>query len=157
MQYLHSVARAFCTACFVAGIALYLVKGSSLRQCIKAVAGLYILVIVLRSAPTFPSSVSDTAVQTYGSFSFDAQRSIEEYETAILDQSRLSLEKTLEQQLLLKGIDASVQLTLQSGPQGITVQRVILSVENRSDREPAEQYLKNQLQAKEIMFSEKGS
>ena len=155
MDMLRTLTRSFCAACFVAGIAAQLLEGSSLRKCIKAVTGLYILVIVLRSIGSIPSP-SVTASAAFRSSGFDFSNTITEYETAVLDQSSDDLAKELERRLRLQGIHASVQLTLQTGPDGVTVRSVRLTMEDSSYRMQAEDYLLQELQIDEIVFEQQG-
>ena len=155
MDMLRTLARSFCAACFVAGIAVQLLEGSSLRKCIKAVTGLYILVIVLRGIRFLPSQ-SVTASAAFRSSEFDFANTMAQYETAVLDQSSDDLAKELEHRLYLQGIHASVQLTLQTGPEGVTVRSVRLTMKDVSYRTQAEAYLRQELQIDEIVFEQQG-
>ena len=51
MQTLKSAAVVFCTACICAELLARLTGNNWARRCIKAVAGLYILVVLLQVIP----------------------------------------------------------------------------------------------------------
>ena len=57
MQTLKSAAVVFCTACICAELLARLTGNSWARRCIKAVAGLYILVVLLQVIPQLRTEV----------------------------------------------------------------------------------------------------
>lgn len=62
MQTLKSAAVIFCTACICAELLARLTGNSWARRCIKAVAGLYILVVLLQVIPQLRTEVQSFSV-----------------------------------------------------------------------------------------------
>ena len=62
MQTLKSAAVVFCTACICAELLARLTENSWARRCIKAVAGLYILVVLLQVIPQLRTEVQSFSV-----------------------------------------------------------------------------------------------
>lgn len=62
MQTLKSAAVVFCTACICAELLARLTGNSWARWCIKAVAGLYILVVLLQVIPQLRTEVQSFSV-----------------------------------------------------------------------------------------------
>ena len=94
MQPLERAVAIFCIACICAELTTQLAGSTWARRCIKAVAGLYILVVFARTVP-------------------QAHVSIASPETAILAQTQAQLEQTLAEQWCTKtGREASVAVML---------------------------------------------
>ena len=62
MQTLKAAAVIFCTACIGAELVTQLTGNGWARQCIKVVAGLYILVVLLRAVPQLKAEVQSFTV-----------------------------------------------------------------------------------------------
>lgn len=62
MQTLKAAAVVFCTACIGAELVARLTGSGWARQCIKVVAGLYILVVLLQTAPQLRAEVQSFTV-----------------------------------------------------------------------------------------------
>ncbi len=94
MQQLKSAVAVFCTACIYAELVARLLGNTKSRQCIKAVAGLYILIAVFRTLPKF--TVSELQLEKQGVQAADFGTA----EDAILYDAARRLEETLEARLL---------------------------------------------------------
>lgn len=57
MQTLKAATAVFCTACICAELVAQLTGSGWARQCIKAVAGLYILVVLLQAIPQLRADI----------------------------------------------------------------------------------------------------
>ena len=62
MQTLKAAAVIFCTACIGAELVAQLTGNGWARQCIKVVAGLYILVVLLHAVPQLKAEVQSFTV-----------------------------------------------------------------------------------------------
>lgn len=92
MQKLEQAAVVFCTACICAELAVQLVGHGWAHRCIKAAAGLYILVVLSRML-----SVVTFELRTF-SFPQAVSVSLGTWEDAVADRTTVQLEQTLAQQ-----------------------------------------------------------
>ena len=79
----------FCLACICAELVSQLVEAGWARRCIKAVAGLYILTVLLRAASAFPAWAAQLAQPV------QAPVSIASAENTILEEAARQLEESL--------------------------------------------------------------
>lgn len=156
METLHLVTRAFCTACILGGITLRLLEGTSSRGCIKAIVGLYILVVVIRALQNAGgpagTAMAAAALPNAATVSVSAPN----YEDAVLHQSCAALEQTVEQALQEQGIRVIVRLELSGGSSGVRVETARVQNAAPSDREAIEEYLCSALQAETVVFENEG-
>ena len=103
MQPLERAVAFFCIACICAELTTQLAGSTWARRCIKAVAGLYILVVFARTVPQAHVQLRAFLVPV------QEPVSIASPETAILAQTQAQLEQTLAEQWCTKpGREASV-------------------------------------------------
>ncbi len=107
MQPLERAVAIFCIACICAELTTQLAGSTWARRCIKAVAGLYILVVFARTVPQAHVQLRAFLVPV------QEPVSIASPETAILAQTQAQLEQTLAEQWYTKtGREASVAVML---------------------------------------------
>ena len=92
MHAFQTAASAFCIACICAEITTLLAGAGWAGRCIKAVAGLYILVILFRLAPQMKLELKSAAAAA------PAAVSIQSTETSLLQGAQERLEAWYEQQ-----------------------------------------------------------
>lgn len=83
------VVTAFCLACVCAELLVQLVEAGWARRCIKVVAGLYILTVLLRAISALPARTAQWLQPV------QASASIEGVETAILTEAAKRLNEML--------------------------------------------------------------
>ena len=101
------VVTAFCLACVCAELLVQLVEAGWARRCIKVVAGLYILTVLLRATSALPARTAQWLQPV------QASASIEGVETTILTEAQT-------------GIPVRVETELEQTPDGIRAARAIL-------------------------------
>ena len=107
MQPLERAVAIFCIACICAELTTQLAGSTWARRCIKAVAGLYILVVLLQVIPQLRTEVQSFSVPDLSPASMGTP------EMAILAQTQAQLEQTLAEQWCTKtGREASVAVML---------------------------------------------
>ena len=122
MQQLKTAVAVFCIACVCAELVGQLLGDVWGRQCIKAAAGLYILVAFFHALPEIragilPFTSPDLPAASFGSV-----------EETILLQAEASLSAQLEEQISPEtGLTVSVAVDLQSSQSGIRAAQVELS------------------------------
>lgn len=122
MQQLKTAVAVFCIACICAELVGQLLGDTWGRQCIKAAAGLYILVAFFHAMPEIragilPFDVPDLPAASFGST-----------EDAILLQAQNNLSARLEEQILQEtGLSVSVDVILEESQSGVEVVQVQLS------------------------------
>lgn len=115
MQELPKLAAAFCLACICAELVSLLTDARWARRCIKAVTGLYILVVILSMFDGSPPIRSEWAwSQPAASVSFTADE-----EQLILSYAAEELERTLSVQCQQKfGVSIGLDVLLEKGKDG---------------------------------------
>ena len=109
------VVTAFCLACVCTELLVQLVEAGWARRCIKVVAGLYILTVLLRA-------ISAQWLQPV-----QASASIEGVETTILTEAAKRLNEMLAAECEAQtGIPVRVETELEQTPDGIRAARAIL-------------------------------
>ena len=107
MQELQTATAVFCTACVGAELVSRLTDAGWTRQCIKAVAGLYILVVFARLLPGLGAELGSFALPQGQAVSLGSA------EEAVLREAGRMLCAGLEAQCLEQtGVDVTVELTL---------------------------------------------
>lgn len=143
MQALRSVTAVFCIACICAEVLAQLAGEGWPRQCIKALTGLYILVVLVHALPSLRAeagafTVPETTVPDFGTA-----------EQSILLQTQSQLEQTLAAQCREEtGVQPVLQVTLrQSGTEVSAAQvEVTLPAEaSAQDRERVAAFLRQAL------------
>lgn len=107
MQAIKSAVAVFCTACICAEVLSQLLGGTRLRSCIKAVAGLYILVSVLHALPGLGAQARSFSLPEPPAASFGS------LEETVLRQTERQLAQELERRILEQtGCKASLTVAL---------------------------------------------
>ena len=144
MQALERTVAAFCTACICSELLSHFIGPGWGRKCIKAVAGLYILVVF---ADALPGVRAQFAVPELPQAS---AASIGSLEDAVLLQAQQDLARTLEQACLQKtGILFRLKITLTRTPAGVQASEVEITPEgviSTAQRQEMEAFLTGQLQ-----------
>ena len=109
------VVTAFCLACVCAELLVQLVEAGWARRCIKVVAGLYILTVLLRAISALPARTAQWLQPVR------ASASIEGVETTILTEAAKRLNE-----MLAAECEAQTGTELEQTPDGIRAARAIL-------------------------------
>ena len=108
MQQLKTAVAVFCTACICAELVGRLLGDVRGRQCIKAAAGLYILVALFHALPDIRAGAADLVLPQVTASSYGTA------EEAILRQAERDLSEDLARQLAgQEGLDVTVQVRLE--------------------------------------------
>ncbi|GJN63746.1 hypothetical protein [Faecalibacterium gallinarum] len=115
MQQIKTAVAVFCIACISAELVAQLVGDTRGKQCIKAAAGLYILIAISNALPLLRAQSLDLALpQSRQQADFGSA------EDLIVQEAQQKLETQLEAQILAQtGWPASLQLTLAQTGQGV--------------------------------------
>ena len=107
MQQIKTAVAVFCIACISAERVAQLVGDTRGKQCIKAAAGLYILIAISNALPLLRAQSLDLALPQSQQADFGSA------EDLIVQEAQQKLENQLEAQILAQtGWPASLQLTL---------------------------------------------
>ena len=123
MQALERAAAVFCTACICAELLSRFVGQGWGQKCIKAVAGLYILVVLFRLAPGVKPELKSAMEVVPSSVH------IQSAETSILQKAQERLESSLRTECMQRfGVPIELDITLtqegqtvQAGSAGFTI------------------------------------
>ena len=119
MQQLKTAVAVFCTACICAELVGQLLGDVRGRQCIKAAAGLYILVALFHALPGIRAGATGFALPTVEAENFGTAGD------AILRQAERELDGALEEQILEQtGLAAELAVTLEQTEDGTGAARV---------------------------------
>lgn len=122
MQQLKTAVAVFCTACICAELVGRLLGDIWGRQCIKAAAGLYILVALFHALPGIRAGVASFTPPDVPAASFGTM------EDVVLQQAQLSLADRLEIQIAEQtGLAVTLNITLKSDQAGVQVVRAEVS------------------------------
>lgn len=122
MQQLKTAVAVFCTACICAELVGRLLGDVWGRQCIKAAAGLYILVALFHALPSIRAGVSSFTPPDVPAASFGT------VEDVVLQQAQRSLADQLEAQIADEtGLAVTLDIMLASTQTGVQVVRVEVS------------------------------
>lgn len=123
MRTFQSAAAAFCIACICAELTTLLVGAGWARKCIKAVAGLYILVVLSRLAPGMKAELQKAAVISPSSVSISGGGQV------LLQEAQQQLEQTLGAECQRHfGVAVQLQITLVDDGQTVQAQQVVVQV-----------------------------
>lgn len=107
MQALKEVTAVFCLACVCAEILAQLTAGGWPRRCIKAAAGLYILLSLMYALPQAGAELEGFSMPAVSQYDFGTA------EQAVLRQAELELERTAAAQCLEQtGVSVTLDITL---------------------------------------------
>ena len=119
MQQLKTAAAIFCTACICAELVGQLLGDVRGRQCIKAAAGLYILVTLFHALPGIRDGAAGLALPAVEAEQFGTA------ESAILRQAERDLAEKLESQIeSAAGLAVELTVTLAESDEGVYAARV---------------------------------
>lgn len=114
MQQIKTAVAVFCIACISAELVAQLVGDTRGKQCIKAAAGLYILIAISNALPLLRAQSLEFALPQSQQADFGSA------EDLIVQEAQQKLENQLEAQILAQtGWPASLQLTLAQTGQGV--------------------------------------
>lgn len=114
MQQIKTAVAVFCIACISAELVAQLVGDTRGKQCIKAAAGLYILIAISNALPLLRAQSLPLALPQSQQADFGTA------EDLILQKAQQQLETQLEAELLAQtGWEATLQLTLAQTGQGV--------------------------------------
>lgn len=144
MQAFQKAAVMFCLSCICAEMVTLLTGSGWARRCIKALAGLYILVVLLRVFPTAGTELQKMTVP--------AQDPVElpSADVQILEQAESRLERSLEAECLEQfGVKIELQVTLEQNDKTVRAVRAVMTVPGGSTDLPrcrdAAEYLRQRL------------
>lgn len=113
MQKLQGAVAIFCIACICSELLSQLVQSGWPRRCIKALAGLYILVVILRLAPGAARVTSDIVLPQVSPVEMQASSDF------VLQQAETRLEQTLAAECAaLFDVPVRLSVTLTQGRNG---------------------------------------
>lgn len=122
MQQLKTAVAVFCTACICAELVGRLLGDVWGRQCIKAAAGLYILVALFHALPSIRAGVASFTPPDVPAASFGTM------EDVVLQQAQRSLADRLEAQIADEtGLAVTLDIVLASTQTGVQVVRAEVS------------------------------
>lgn len=120
MHAFQTAASAFCIACICAEITTLLVGAGWAGRCIKAVAGLYILVILFRLTPQMKLELKSAAAAP-------AAVSIQSTETSLLQGTQERLEADLCAECERRfGTKVKLEITLTRAEQTVRAEKVLV-------------------------------
>lgn len=119
MQQLKTAVAVFCTACICAELVGRLLGDIWGRQCIKAAAGLYILVALFHALPGIRAGAASFTPPDVPAANFGTM------EDVVLEQAQRSLADRLEAQIAEEtGLSVALDIALESTQTGVQVARV---------------------------------
>lgn len=149
MQAIQTAVAAFCLACICAELVELFAGFGTTRRCIKAAAGLYILVVLLQSIPEFRNELRRVELPA------QAPVSLPSTESAILLQTERDLEQKLEAACESRfGLVVRLKITLEQSDQQISASQVTMVIPpgvNVSAQEKAAAYLFEELGTEPIL------
>ncbi len=151
MQELKNAVAVFCTACICAEVISQLMGSARLRACIKAVAGLYIVVSVFQALPGLGVQARAFALPQKPAVSFGS------LEDTVLQQAAQQLEQTLEAQVREEtGCSVRLAIALCQVQEAVAVAAVRVSPEKActaGQQEQIEALLRQALGTENVVFS----
>ena len=125
MQAFQRAAAVFCMACIGAELVSLFAGQSWAGRCIKAVAGLYILAVLLAQLPRLPGKVLTAFSGNTAPAAVSAARP-DTLETEILTEAKAQLEAYCTAQCSQQfGLDVSVTVTLEKAGQQVVVKKAV--------------------------------
>ena len=125
MQAFQRAAAVFCMACIGAELVSLFAGQSWAGRCIKAVAGLYILAVLLAQLPHLPGRVAAAFSGNTAPAAVSAAQS-DTLETEILTEAKARLEAYCTAQCSQQfGLDVRVSVTLEKAGQQVVVKKAV--------------------------------
>jgi len=125
MQAFQRAAAVFCMACIGAELVSLFGGQSWAGRCIKAVAGLYILAVLLAQLPRLPGKIM-TAFSGNTAPAATSTAQPDALETEILTETKAQLEEYCTAQCSQQfGLDVSVTVTLEKAGQQVMVKKAV--------------------------------
>lgn len=141
MQALERAAAVFCTACICAELLSRFVGQGWGQKCIKAVAGLYILVVFADALPGAKAQFAALELPQVPAVSVGS------LEDAVLAQTAEELSRTLEERCLSEaGVLLRLNIILSQTAEGVEAAEVQIVVVTASQKRAIEALLEGQLQ-----------
>lgn len=132
MQQLKTAVAVFCTACICAELVGRLLGDIWGRQCIKAAAGLYILIALFHALPSMRAGIDSFAAPELPAAHFGTM------EDAVLQEAQRSLSDQMEEQIAREtGLTATLSIILEPSQTGIQVVRVEVCAPEANEPERA--------------------
>lgn len=155
MRALQNAAVMFCIACICAEVTVLLVGRGWAHKCIKAVAGLYILVVFFHTMPQLKAEGQRLVVSARPAVQFQSM------ETSLLEETARQLESTLQQECLQRfGLSVKLEITLCQNEERVEAERVVLYVPADSTAEArgrAAEYLHSALSMEPVVKVQEGA
>ena len=143
MHTFQAASAAFCLACICAELVTLLVGSRWAHRCIKALAGLYILVVLLQVLPSARAELGKLSSARYAPVELPG---LEEQLTA---QTQAQLEETLRAACLAQfGVSVEMKVTLERSGQELQVRQAVVTLPAGCSAEDAQKvsaYLQQQL------------
>ena len=128
MQAFQRAAAVFCMACIGAELVSLFAGQSWAGRCIKAIAGLYILAVLLAQLPRLPGKVLTTFSGNTAPAAVSAARP-DTLETEILTEAKAQLEAYCTTQCRQQfGLDIRVTVTLEKAGQQVVVKKAVAAL-----------------------------
>ncbi len=102
-----------CISCLTAGVILQIFEKDSAKRCIKAVAGLYILVAVLQGCGDFEQNLQTWSTAQADALTLPTEQEYD-FSANLLTESSAQLSKRYSDVLLAKGVVAQVVVEMQN-------------------------------------------
>ncbi len=129
MQTIKELVFVICIACLTAGVILQIFEKDSAKRCIKAVAGLYILVAVLQGCGDFEQNIQTWSTEQTGALTLPTEQE-SDFSTSLLEASSIELANRYKSILLTRGIVADVIVIMSKVDEVITVKTLEVYSEN---------------------------
>ena len=144
MQALERAAAVFCTACICAELLTRFVGPGWGQKCIKAVAGLYILVVFADALPEAKAQLTALELPQASAVSVGT------FEDAVLAQAETELSRTLENLCAEEtGVSVKLDVTLHQTSEGVKAAEVQIVPQwetSAAQKQAVEAFLNEQLQ-----------
>lgn len=152
MEQLKTAVAVFCTACICAELVGRLLGDVSGRQCIKAAAGLYILVALFHALPGMRAGLASFSPPDVPAASFGTM------EDAVLQEAQHSLAQRLETEIAEEtGLTVDLAVTLESSQTGVQAVQVKVTMPDgckTQDRAAVQELLDSALKTDAIIWTE---
>ena len=127
MQAFQQAAAVFCMACIGAELVSFFAGQSRAGRCIKSVAGLYILAVLLAQLPGLPGRVNAAFSGNATPAAMSAAPS-DALETEILTEAKARLEEYCAAQCLQQfGLNICTSVTLENAGQQVVVKKAVVA------------------------------
>ena len=149
MQAFQTASAAFCLACICAEIVELLTGSGWTRRCIKAVAGLYILIVLLRFLPGMRVELQKAQPDSI------APASLPSAQTQILAQTQAALQQKLQEECTARfGITLRLEITLEQADETIRASKVVVHAPAGANTQEITAFLRQELGTEEVLWAE---